>query len=157
MKWISTFNTFDAFSGTGWFPLTWSQIAELWGKLWIESFVLVFQAGQYIPHESVIEYSCETGVREVQCLLGRLSPGHPSCSSSDIVKGHAGLLIKVAFSVLFLYKFTLLRDQGPRFLLLLKIWKVLWLHLSASYRAVLFKWEFIIEMRDAVSQPSLDI
>ena len=25
------------------------------------------------------------------------------------------------------------------------------------YRAVLFKWEFIIQMRDAVSQPSLDI
>ena len=26
-----------------------------------------------------------------------------------------------------------------------------------TYRAVLFKWEFIIQMRDAVSQPSLDI
>ena len=26
-----------------------------------------------------------------------------------------------------------------------------------NYRAVLFKWEFIIQMRDAVSQPSLDI
>ena len=26
-----------------------------------------------------------------------------------------------------------------------------------SYRAVLFKWEFIIQMRDAVTQPSLDI
>jgi len=26
-----------------------------------------------------------------------------------------------------------------------------------KYRAVLFKWEFIIQMRDAVSQPSLDI
>ena len=86
--------------------------------LWIESFVLVFQAGQYIPHESVIEYSCETGVREVQCLLGRLSPGHPSCSSSDIVKGPAGLLIKVAFCVLFLYKFRLSWDQGTRRLFL---------------------------------------
>ena len=26
-----------------------------------------------------------------------------------------------------------------------------------SYRAVLFKWEFFIQMRDAISQPSLDI
>ena len=31
------------------------------------------------------------------------------------------------------------------------------LFLLLSYRAVLFKWEFIIQMRDAVSQPSLDI
>ena len=28
---------------------------------------------------------------------------------------------------------------------------------TLDYRAVLFKWEFIIQMRDAVSQPSIDI
>ena len=31
------------------------------------------------------------------------------------------------------------------------------LSIFTGYRAVLFKWEFIIQMRDAVSQPSLDI
>ena len=29
--------------------------------------------------------------------------------------------------------------------------------MNMIYRAVLFKWELIIQMRDAVSQPSLDI
>ena len=34
---------------------------------------------------------------------------------------------------------------------------VLFEALHFRYRAILFKWEFIIQMRDAVSQPSLDI
>ena len=58
------------------------------------------------------------------------------------------------------YLWNFLIDPSTTLLSLLGSIKMRWLKRFAvknSYRAVLFKWEFIIQMRDAVSQPSLDI